>query len=684
MRINTLLDHIGSFADCNYIVSEIIKLWDGKKRNKLLKKLEGIENLNLSNEVAKSLSDGNTSDWVLKNSEKFPDLTFDQTVATKLFKKDGFEVLSDHIAKFTFDDPRGFIIEAIGFFPKNSNKLRTIFSAIFEIESFRKFLFEKEILEPYLTLFDGYNNSDVADVLKKAKKSSLDEYIAYSLINHKDYEYVIENIDKFINIDQRKVFFAILNKWDREMAWWDLKKLVQTSGRLANLVLDKEVALKLSSLRDGDGVDVLADCLEKFKGLDEEVALKIIETADSTNRKESVINNLNVFSGLTGKTAIALVSLGKKVATKVIDNLEKFSSIDNEVFMALIKAGVGEAIIKNINKFTIIDRADAGAMLLESGNLALNELISSRDFPKMDLSKVLHGALNSFPPLGASIIDNLDKFKEFGYDYLAEELIKAGCGADVARNLEKFIGVDDKKIASLLINVGQKLYVKKNSLKFSGLSGKNSGQRYEIASNIEKFKGVENHTQLIVDLIMEGALYSMDTSDWFYDLDRFKDLDFKKISFALLRHDGVEIDEDKASEGKIIDALVKSEHGNFVLNNRSHFKIADYNKLIMNIIQNEENHNGAQLVESFLSFSEKIDFRLNKEVALALIPKMQNVKQNFPKIAKFFDDLDKEVAFALMDNGGEKFVLENVKLFKGLSQVMVEKHIEKQKDKSSK
>ena len=200
MRINTLLDHIGSFADCNYIVSEIIKLWDGKKRNKLLKKLEGIENLNLSNEVAKSLSDGNTSDWVLKNSEKFPDLTFDQTVATKLFKKDGFEVLSDHIAKFTFDDPRGFIIEAIGFFPKNSNKLRTIFSAIFEIESFRKFLFEKEILEPYLTLFDGYNNSDVADVLKKAKKSSLDEYIAYSLINHKDYEYVIENIDKFINI----------------------------------------------------------------------------------------------------------------------------------------------------------------------------------------------------------------------------------------------------------------------------------------------------------------------------------------------------------------------------------------------------------------------------------------------------------------------------------------------------
>ena len=55
---------------------------------------------------------------------------------------------------------------------------------------------------------------------------------------------------------------------------------------------------------------------------------------------------------------------------------------------------------------------------------------------------------------GEAVAKNLDKFSGLDHKEIAHKLIKIGDGWEVADNLDKFSGLDHKKIAHKLIKIG--------------------------------------------------------------------------------------------------------------------------------------------------------------------------------------------------------------------------------------
>jgi hypothetical protein len=525
-----------------------------------------------------------------------------------------------------------------------------------------------------------------------------------------DCKYFIElnnSLDKFDLANPLDLIQRLLDKTDNHSdgARDLLGKLISVSGLTFDSVVAERIVKK-------EWFDVLKQEIKSFDNLNEDIAVTLI------NRDKDgamfVTQNVDKFKGLSQDVALLLIRNG--CAKWVVDNINRFSDIGSVLIAEILKTGLWSVeSVRKLRQMEAIDLKELEKAVMESEPTAegFKIMMENMDvFGKMKDSKnILSYLTNMFPPNGPLFIEHFDKLSVLGFEYLAEEMIKAGLGSTVVDNLERFRGVDRKKIVDMLINIGQKEYVERNFEKFAGLtkngdvkeSLKNSSsEAYLVADSVEKFDGViPDKTQLIVNLIRDGKHRHLDTSFWMLDLRRFKGLDFRTVAIALLEYDkysdylkekGATIDVQNASDMDIVKALIKNEHVPFVLDYIEHFQIDDYNDLVNYII---ELNWGVLLLDHLGYLRETEDsplrsIKFNKDQALQILTKIDGFYDKFPKLAKYFDNLDKDVAYAIMEreyrNGSDptKFFMENTNLFKGLTKKMVKDYMEQLTGKKGK
>ena len=200
-----------------------------------------------------------------------------------------------------------------------------------------------------------------------------------------------------------------------------------------------------------------------------------------------------------------VVNDNKKTPKEIIDILDgaiegSLGVIDAEV---LLDAGCGDAVARNLNRFTGLDHNDIATRLIDAGQ-------------------------------GYAVADNLNRFTGLDHNDIATRLIDAGQGYAVADNLNSFTGLDHNDIATRLIDAGQGGVVAYNFNSFTGLDHNDIATRlidadrgYAVADNLNSFTGL--NTGIANKLIDAGQAYAVA-----YNLNRFTGLDHNDIATRLI------------------------------------------------------------------------------------------------------------------------------------------------------
>ncbi len=258
----------------------------------------------------------------------------------------------------------------------------------------------------------GYSREELKDKLENNK--GLDKEFALYLIEGRMEYKVIDSLRNFSGLDQDVAFKLI------EAGWGDV--VAHNLGKFEG-INHLETALKLIEIGKGDGV---AGNLKNFQGLDNEIAIKLIESNFRRKLPRDLDNFLGKFHGLSHQE-IALKSIENSPGYKVAHNLDKFSGpLDYlQIALKLINSDQGDSVAFNLEKFEGLDHLEIALKLIELGK-------------------------------GDSLANNLEKFAGINHQEIASKLLEAGRGDSVAHNIKKFKGIDrdlgEKLIDSLLID----------------------------------------------------------------------------------------------------------------------------------------------------------------------------------------------------------------------------------------
>jgi len=204
--------------------------------------------------------------------------------------------------------------------------------------------------------------------------------------------------------------------------------------------LDQELALKLIEHGQEGAV---GSFVELFQGLDRDMALKLIELG----RSQDVARNLGQFQGLDQEVALKLILIGPDTGQYVAEHLEKFQGLDyHDVALKLIKARAGRSVANNLEKFGDLDRHELALELIEAGNgsdiLSYFEKFQGLDHCELALKLIEAGEARR-------VGNYLANFRGLDRD-IALKLVKMGIGVAVAEHLESFQGLDDDLIGRLV------------------------------------------------------------------------------------------------------------------------------------------------------------------------------------------------------------------------------------------
>ena len=426
----------------------------------------------------------------------------------------------------------------------------------FDIASLNKFknLNNKEIANKLIELKVGYL---VAENLEKFE--GLDNDVANNLIECGQGDSVARNLEKFKDLNHQ------------------------------------EIANKLIESGEGDSV---ASNLERFEGLDHNViASKILESKSNYSlRKE--------YTTLGGKyidTKIPFNGKGKPYnLNSIIKNLEKFEGLGQEIAIKLIESGEGRYVVKNLEKFEGLDYKEIINKLIESNSnysLWKGSHFGKETYHENDFLDNPDKSINL-----NSIADNLEKFKEIDNDLIIKiidagfgsmiidkiqenkinnftginykeiiyKLIDSKLGDKVGYILNKFPGLDHSEIALKMIESGNvnsvRWYVESSQdqrlnqdIAFKLIEYKESTT---VAKNLDKFIDC-NHNEIANKIIEFGDVKSL-----IYDIEKFRNLNCDialKIIKAGFLFDADSLSSFKLSPQELYEG-VKEIYTDYILN----------------------------------------------------------------------------------------------------------------------
>ena len=174
-------------------------------------------------------------------------------------------------------------------------------------------------------------------------------------------------------------------------------------------------------------------------------AMELIAAGDG----EAVAENLDKFEGLNTEVALALIAAGAECefdpdgldiwgGWDVAENLDKFDGLDyHKVAEALIATWDGEAVATFLGSFKGLNHAETARALIWGGyGLAVAQNLEN--FEGLNHTEVVQELLCDGPAISAAVAQNLEKFEGLNYAETAQALIAAGAGEAVAWNLDKF------------------------------------------------------------------------------------------------------------------------------------------------------------------------------------------------------------------------------------------------------
>ncbi|MBL7021769.1 hypothetical protein ISR92_00350 [Patescibacteria group bacterium] len=352
--------------------------------------------------------------------------------------------------------------------------------------------------------------------------SRLDNEIALKMIELGAAATVVRKINNFTKINYKKIALMAINAGDLGVVLNNLDKFSNLDGEVASQLisvnsmkaiflnfdsfdnLNRESALKIIEAR---WASVVAENLNKFPGLDhKEIVLKMMVT----DQASVVVENLNNFSGLDHKW-VALKMIETDQAEFLAINLNNFSDLDRKkIALKMINAGQGSVVATHLHKFSGLDHKQIALKIIKAGNLSIDFGETLRNFSGLDKEVALELIKSEKPWMVhgySSSFSGLDK-------EIAMKLIELEQSEGVADNFQAFSGLDNQ-VALMMVEHHAAKSVARNLDQFSGINHEEIVYRmidaqecYALAENLNNFSGI-NHNEValkILDSFMSGAV----------------------------------------------------------------------------------------------------------------------------------------------------------------------------------
>src|SRR3989339_429828 len=551
---------------------------------------------------------------------------------------------------------------------------------------------------------------DIENELQDSNKQEYDVDEAEQLLFSDDSEkikYFFDNFRRFENLNKKIAY---------KMIHLEVSNLIfENEEKFPGLIFDKKFAIEMAFHNQAYGVIVN---IEKFIDLDKEVAYVLIS---NEVYPKTIVENIKEFKNLEFNKEFANKLINVEECQFFIDNIEKFTGLDREVADNMIRQGFGYFVIENKNIFDGLELDEDLALLLihcDGKNILMEnrEKFTNVNFNKDFLLKAIKYNSRDF------FIDYIDQFTGLDKE-VSLALIESYNTQCVINNKDKFAGLElNKEIAILLIKTHQSQVLIDNVNEFNNLDKEiavvliKAGHTEQVIKNKDKFADLEfnkeiamliidkNQAQVLVDnlnkfnnldkevaLILVGVGY---VSEVFYYKDKFAGLEFnKEIAMLLIEKKQTNflvnyLNEFNNLDKEIAIALIEAGYTDRVIITKDKFAGLELNKEIaMLLIEKKQTKALADNLKRFNNLDKEIalalveagharlvivicdkdkfaGLELNKEIAMLMIEKKQS--KTLVDYLNKFNNLDKEVALSLIEAGQIDLVMGNKEKFAGL------------------
>lgn len=428
-------------------------------------------------ELVRKLIDAEETSLVTKHFSHFTDL--DQKVAEALIAVGEELLVIENLSQFTITDHDTFMVTLIGAGLDSASLQHGLLYYKSFGESVADALIDAgkgDLVLNNLPLFHTLNRHATAKKLLAMGKvrlvvahlsrlGDLDQEIAEDLVAAGEAPTVIQNLSRFGTFDHHSFVSTLLDaNLDAALVQTYLDHFTGFDRRVAKTLIEAGMG------------EYVADHLNACAGLDQEVADKLF----AMKRYDSVAENLDCFTRLDRETAEKLIDEGfsQKVAqhpslfhdpTKdahhslnkgqivsllrrgesahVIDNIATCRGLDQEVAEALIDAGEGWFVGKNLSQFTNLDYRTVISKLIDAGkgDVALTHfsLLDTADHSGFAAHLIDTGKENL-------VVENLNHYHDLD-KAVASSLIEAGFGQVVNDHISSFASKGHSVIAEKLL-----------------------------------------------------------------------------------------------------------------------------------------------------------------------------------------------------------------------------------------
>ena len=461
-----------------------------------------------TNEVAEQLIAGYRADSVLRSTELFPDLKFDDAFVESVSKytrhSGGTWNINAKSFESSFCDLNNLSESGLAYFASidsykvenfllstdtdiDTEKVWQIFSERSRRLSAERIVTNINIIKP-----GSLNERDALDVCLEYDRPTALQF----LCDHKDKFADLKLDTNFLSIISSREYFDCS----------DIVKLLELRNYFSGLPFDAVLLERTSFSRKGELKSFLLN-LDKFTGLDQDTFLRILEqTADF-----SVFDHVSSFAGvkLDSELAVKIVAMERGQSPQygnsdyefyisgLLDHIDKFSGIDKETVIAFIKLGGLGNILNNPDKFSAVELTfdrDLVIEILESGPPFQSSLVLSAPeaFPGLVLDKEI--ALLMIKAQGRAdhstqeidkFTDNIGRFSGIDQE-VGRQLVAYGNTSFVLEHKDLFPGiVFDKALALEVINEAG------NSEDYNFTNYAPNGI-WDLFDNLDKYTGLDN------------------------------------------------------------------------------------------------------------------------------------------------------------------------------------------------
>jgi len=619
----------------------------------LVKNLEKFKNLDLDDIVDRLLKEGE-GNLVAENLEKFIGIDH-QKLADQLIESYRKYAIADNLEKFEGLDHQKLADQLI-----ESNTGNAVANNLDKFEGVDK----KEVAQK---LIDSDQLEAVISNIQNFNGLVNRKEIAQQAFDHGLEEYLVKNLKNFKGINHQQTALKLIDLGKTELI---INYIDHFSG------LDQEIALKLiEALSEKKGslkfYYLFSNRLEHFKNLDHQIiAQKIIEAGGG----DDVSKLLGDLKDLNKTIALKLIDLGK--AESVIYYIDKFNNLDQEVVLRLIENKKIRKVIEILDKFVNLDFKEIAISMIENeqGNLIIYFKNKFEDLGMSD--KELADRLIEAGYAGL-VAGHLKNFQDKNLDYkkLADQLFENDEEEKIAWYLEEFKGLDHQEIADRLLKKGKGRYFAEKLDKFNGLDHQDlanklyeADQAWVVARNLDNFENIDQ--QELVDKLLDAGQEKILAEN----LGDFSELD-KEIIYKLIEHEEVfeysfvnNFEKIKnIDHQKFADMMIEHNKAAGLAITMDKLKGVNVTEIALKLV---ETKNAEALINNLKNFKG-----LDNSKILKLLLETHNIKHILSEL-KNFTDLNKETALMLMEKMNDEIVAKNLKSFKGLDKEVFLKFVE--------